>query len=162
MPDISLTLVRPYFGPFGTMLTALPVPYVPVSSCTSCSKTLSKTIGPASTLKLVDKDSCPSPLPESDPGAVPKGQHWVDLTDQGTVVVIEQPEGHLCAAIGGIMALRMKIRGAKGCVVGGRIRDLEELTSCGLPVSAPRTIRVYDIPQRILRSFPCHFLKALA
>lgn len=94
-----------------------------------------KVIGPASTLKLVARDSSTSSPPESDPRAIPRGQHWVDLTEKGTVVVIEQPEGQSCAAIGGIMALRMKIRGAKGCVVGGRVRDLEELDSCGLPVS---------------------------
>lgn len=55
-------------------------------------------------------------------------------------MVIEQPEGQSCAAIGGIMALRMKTRGAMGCVVGGRVRDLEELNNCGLPVSTPGTI----------------------
>ncbi|ERF68425.1 hypothetical protein EPUS_03743 [Endocarpon pusillum Z07020] len=85
-------------------------------------------------------NSITSPLPESGPNAIPKGQHWVDLTDEGTVMVIEQPEGQSCAAIGGIMALRMKTRGAMGCVVGGRVRDLEELNNCGLPVSAPGTI----------------------
>jgi regulator of RNase E activity RraA len=36
------------------------------------------------------------------------------------------------------MALRMKTRGVKGCVVDGRVRDMEELKSCGLPVSIPR------------------------
>lgn len=55
------------------------------------------------------------------------------------MVVVEQPEGQSCAAIGGIMALRMKTRGAIGCVVGGRVRDLGELNNCGLPVSAPMT-----------------------
>jgi regulator of RNase E activity RraA len=99
----------------------------------------SKIIGPASTLKLVTKDCDTIPLPDTDPGAIPKGRHWADLTDAGTVVVIEQPEGQVCAAIGGIMALRMKVKGVVGCVVGGRVRDLAELKSCGLPVGFPET-----------------------
>ena len=67
--------------------------------------------------------------------AVPDGKHWVDMTEEGTIVVIDQPEGQNCAAIGGIMANRMKINGVEGCVVGGRIRDLAELKASGLPVS---------------------------
>lgn len=94
-----------------------------------------KVIGPASTLKLVAKDSSTSSPSESDPTVIPKGQHWVDLAEEGTVIVIEQPEGQSCAAIGGIMALRMKSRGAKACVIGGRVRDLGELIISGLPVS---------------------------
>ncbi|KAF7507738.1 hypothetical protein GJ744_010167 [Endocarpon pusillum] len=112
------------------------VPYAPFPQHLGSFKGQPKVIGPASTLKLVARNSITSPLPESGPNAIPKGQHWVDLTDEGTVMVIEQPEGQSCAAIGGIMALRMKTRGAKGCVVGGRVRDLEELNNCGLPVWA--------------------------
>ena len=67
--------------------------------------------------------------------AVPDGKHWVDMTEEGTIVVIDQPEGQSCAAIGGIMANRMKTNGVEGCVVGGRIRDLAELKASGLPVS---------------------------
>lgn len=68
--------------------------------------------------------------------AVPNGQHWVDMTEEGTIVVIDQPEGQSCAAIGGIMANRMQKNGVVGCVVGGRVRDLAELKSSGLPVRA--------------------------
>jgi hypothetical protein len=57
------------------------------------------------------------------------------MTEEGTVLVIEQPEGQKCAAIGGIMALRMSVRGVAGCVVGGRVRDIDELEKSGLPVS---------------------------
>jgi methionine-rich copper-binding protein CopC len=120
------------------------VPYAPSSTNGNNSTKQPKVIGPASTLKLVAKASGISSLPESDPGAIPKGQHWVDLIDEGTVVVIEQPEGQSCAAIGGIMALRMKTRGAKGCVVGGRVRDLEELNSSRLPVSARLTFLMVE------------------
>jgi regulator of RNase E activity RraA len=57
------------------------------------------------------------------------------MTEEGTVLVIEQPEGQTCAAIGGIMALRMSLKDVAGCVVGGRVRDVAELEKCGLPVS---------------------------
>jgi hypothetical protein len=98
-----------------------------------------KIIGPASTLKLVEKSSDVPPLTESDPGVVPKGKHWVDMADEGTVVVIEQPSGQTCAALGGIMAARMKVRGVEACIVGGRVRDLAELRKSGLPVSDKQT-----------------------
>ena len=49
--------------------------------------------------------------------------------------MIEQPGESVSAAIGGIMALRMKVRGVLGCVVGGRVRDIEELEKVELPVS---------------------------
>ena len=94
-----------------------------------------KIIGPASTLKLVGKSSNVPPLTESDPDVVPKGMHWVDMADEGTIVVIEQPSGQTCAALGGIMAARMKVRGVEACIVGGRVRDLAELRKSGLPVS---------------------------
>ena len=115
-----------------------------------------KVIGPASTLKLVAKEWGTSHL-----DSIPKGQHWVDLTDEGTVVVIEQPDGQSCAAIGGIMALRMKTRGVKGCVVGGRVRDLGELNSCGFPVSVPWNINVCECGEPQPHSCSCSLSTAL-
>jgi len=67
---------------------------------------------------------------------MPAGKHWVDLTEPGSVVVISQPKGQICAVLGGIMALRMKVVGAKGVVAHGRVRDLEELRDTGLFVSS--------------------------
>ncbi|EXJ82486.1 hypothetical protein A1O3_06299 [Capronia epimyces CBS 606.96] len=90
---------------------------------------------PASTLKLVPKQSPPEVAPPAE-NTVPKGSHWVDLTEAGTVVVIDQPEGQKCAAVGGIMAQRMKARGVAGCVVGGRVRDMAELRHSRLPIFA--------------------------
>ena len=95
-----------------------------------------KVIAPASTLKYIDKSSQIESLPADSPNAIPKESHWVDETESGTVLVIEQPEGQANAALGGIMALRMKVRGVLGCVVGGRVRDMEELEKVELPVSA--------------------------
>jgi regulator of RNase E activity RraA len=115
----------------------LAVPFAPKSPMQGSIEEQPKIIAPASTLKLVEKTSDLPLLPESDPGALPKGKHWVDMADEGTVVVIEQPPGQNCAAIGGIMAARMKVRRVEGCVVGGRVRDLAELRNSGLPVSLP-------------------------
>ena len=66
---------------------------------------------------------------------IPAGNHWVDLTEPETIVVMSQPEGQKCAVLGGIMALRMRVLGAKGVVVNGRVRDVVELGETGLPVS---------------------------
>jgi regulator of RNase E activity RraA len=92
-----------------------------------------KIIAPASTVKYIAKNE--TPAPKDSEHAVLSGVHYVDMTEPETVVVIEQPEGQTCAVLGGIMATRMKVRGAKGIVVGGRVRDLAELRENGLPVS---------------------------
>jgi regulator of RNase E activity RraA len=49
-------------------------------------------------------------------------------------VVISQPPGQSCAVVGGIMAARMKILGAQGVVVDGRVRDLVALNETELPI----------------------------
>lgn len=110
---------------------------VPFALPPSLQKDNGKIIGPACTVKMVSKHSKPESEPPAE-NAIPKGSHWVDLTEPGSVVVIEQPEGQSCAAVGGIMAQRMKVRGAAGCVVGGRVRDLAELRSSQLPVCEQR------------------------
>lgn len=93
-------------------------------------------IGRVSTLKLIDKlDTLTQAVDDDDMRAIPKGNHWADVTEAGTILVIEQPTHQTCAAVGGIMAMRMKVRGLVGCVVGGRVRDLTELSNSGLPVS---------------------------
>ena len=65
---------------------------------------------------------------------IPANTHWVDLAQPDTFVVMSQPKGQVCAALGGIMALRMKKRGAKGILVGGRVRDLSEVKAKHIPV----------------------------
>lgn len=89
-------------------------------------------IAPASTMLFAPKFG---ELSDYVPPNIPSGNHWVDLTEPESIVVIQQPKGQICAALGGIMALRMKVRNAKGVVVNGRVRDIEELASTGLPVS---------------------------
>lgn len=90
-------------------------------------------IAPASTVIMASKSGKDmSQLPEAN---IPAGRHWVDLTEPDTIVVMTQPEGQKCAVLGGIMALRMKVLNAQGVVVSGRVRDVTELASTGLPVS---------------------------
>ena len=90
-------------------------------------------IAPASTVKFAPKIT--SDIESYGPKNLPPGTHWVDLTEPESIVVISQPKGQICAVTGGMMALRMKVLNAKGAVVHGRVRDVEELVSTGLPVS---------------------------
>jgi regulator of RNase E activity RraA len=90
------------------------------------------TIAPASTVIFASKTGTnDSNLPEAN---IPAGKHWVDLTQPETIVVMKQPEGQICAILGGIMALRIKVLNGKGIVLNGRVRDLAELRETGLPV----------------------------
>jgi regulator of RNase E activity RraA len=90
------------------------------------------TIAPASTVLFGPKHAADlSAYPAAN---IPDGKHWVDLTEPESIVLISQPRGQICAALGGIMALRMKMRNAAGVVVHGRVRDVEELRETGLPV----------------------------
>ena len=90
------------------------------------------TIAPASTVLFVPKNA--TDLSSYGEGNIPAGKHYVDLTEPETIVVISQPKGQICAALGGIMALRMKVRKTQGVVVHGRVRDVEELNETRLPV----------------------------
>lgn len=65
---------------------------------------------------------------------MPKDKHWVDMTPAGSVVVIESPPDASAASIGGIMSLRMALNGVLGCVVSGRVRDMEEQMASGIEV----------------------------
>ncbi|RDW88966.1 hypothetical protein BP6252_00998 [Coleophoma cylindrospora] len=94
-------------------------------------------IAPASTVEFRPKSSDHSPNAGTRNDAnIPLGKHWVDLTESETIVVMSQPDGQRNAVLGGIMALRMKVLGAKAVVVHGRVRDMVELGSTGLPIWA--------------------------
>lgn len=107
-----------------------------------------KIIAPASTFKFIPKDqSLPfgmdlDPKIRIEDHGFPPGTYWVDHAEPGTVVVVEQPTGQYCAAVGGIMAARMKVLGVQGVVVDGRIRDLGEIRELELPVWAHSTSTV--------------------
>jgi Aldolase/RraA len=88
-------------------------------------------VAPASTVLFIPKNDSGSAYPPSN---IPAGEHWVDLTQPGTIAILSQPEGQKNAVLGGIMALRMKKLSALGVVVHGRIRDMEELKASELMV----------------------------
>lgn len=90
------------------------------------------TIAPASTVLMVSKNGNADVGVESN---IPSDKHWVDLTQPGTIVVMQQAKGQICAVVGGIMALRMAALKAKAVVVDGRVRDLDQLRESNLPVS---------------------------
>ncbi|ESZ99373.1 putative protein dlpA [Sclerotinia borealis F-4128] len=91
------------------------------------------TIAPISTVIFAPKRSS-TDLSDYPAANIHTDKHWVDLTVPDSIVVICQPEGQNNAVLGGIMALRAQVLGAKGVVVGGRIRDLDELEATGLPI----------------------------
>ncbi|KAL2866628.1 RraA family protein [Aspergillus lucknowensis] len=117
--------------------------FTPFSPTLGRNTTTPKIIARASTIKFIPKeDPLPSAPGFSESNTFPQGKHWVDCTEPGTVVVIEQPKDQHCAVVGGIMAVRMKYLGISGVVVNGRIRDLAEIQGCNLPVWAKGTSTV--------------------
>ncbi|KAK5132723.1 hypothetical protein LTR08_008689 [Meristemomyces frigidus] len=58
---------------------------------------------------------------------IPKDKHWTDMPAPGTIVLLKQPSGQVCAVCGDILATRLKVRGLKGIVADGRVRDLPAL-----------------------------------
>jgi regulator of RNase E activity RraA len=92
-----------------------------------------KTIAPASTVLFAPKEGDTSSPPHVC--NIPEGAHWADLAEPGTIVLLKQPGGQRNAVCGGILAQRMKVRGVVAIVAAGRVRDVAELRSTGLPVS---------------------------
>ncbi|KAF7558546.1 hypothetical protein G7046_g5604 [Stylonectria norvegica] len=90
------------------------------------------TIAPVSTVLFAVKGQ----QLEEPSSNIPKGVHWADLTQPGTIVLLKQPDGQKNAICGGIMAIRMKVCQAKGIIVAGRARDIGELKSTALPIWA--------------------------
>lgn len=133
LPPISQNLQSPTNTQTLTQVTK-----VPFSPSIGRNETHPKIIAPASTFKFTPKSSPALPESETTPEdkhGFPAGSHWVDWAEPGTIAVIDQPAGQNCAVLGGIMAVRMRYLGVAGTVVNGRIRDLGEITGCGLPVS---------------------------
>lgn len=95
------------------------------------------TIAPVSTVVFAPKNNSID-LSQYPAANIPTDKHWVDLTVPDSIVVISQPDGQNNAVLGGIMALRAQVLGARGVVVSGRVRDLEELEATRIPVSSDR------------------------
>jgi len=133
-----MSVSLPNFSPHYQLLTfVLVVPFAPSAPYSPELSSQPRILGPAATVLFAPKDpdaetafKAHAPTPN-----IPKDVHYVDLAKSDHVMVLSQPEGQTCAVLGGIMALRMKVRGASGVVVGGRVRDLSELRKLQFPVS---------------------------
>ena len=95
-----------------------------------------KIIAPAFTVQFQPKAPIngPEALPKASSSNISPGSQWSDLVQRDTVVVIQQPEGQTCAVVGGIHALNIDRKGARGILVSGRIRDVGELRKLDCPV----------------------------
>ncbi|OCK80298.1 RraA-like protein [Lepidopterella palustris CBS 459.81] len=142
--DISDALLKLKVPGAGLLADITPI----ATTATAISAT--KTIALASTVLLVSKPSASFPQPHPpppDPTSLPEpniktGTPYADLTTPDTVVLLSQPAGQKCAVVGGIMAARMKVLGAKGIVVDGRVRDLVSLGALGMPIWSRATSTV--------------------
>ena len=92
----------------------------------------SRIVAPVSTVLFVDIDHQPGSsydgLKVPNESNLPKDKHFTDVADQGTVVLLQQPENHIAALLGDIVATRYKFRGIRGVFVDGRTRDV---VGCG-------------------------------
>ncbi|CAL5875111.1 uncharacterized protein PFLUO_LOCUS9415 [Penicillium psychrofluorescens] len=152
--DVSDALLKIQHVPEGSTVRAgYLADLVPFSPLVGRNATVPRVAAPATTFKFVAKASTVPPLTiaTNENHSFPPGKHWVDYAGDyeathspgvGSIVVIEQPEGQYCAVTGGIMATRMKFLGIKAAVIGGRVRDLKELSGTGLPVWARGTSTV--------------------
>lgn len=85
-----------------------------------------KIIGPAYTVQF---------LPSNDTSSPKLKQHYIDSIPSGSVIFISCPNDSINAAFGGLMSRRALVSGAKGAVIDGRFRDLEEQRELKIPVS---------------------------
>ncbi|RMX81435.1 hypothetical protein D0869_06814 [Hortaea werneckii] len=90
-------------------------------------------VAPLSTVLFVPKapaptggETTPNLIPQES--NIPQDKHWTDLPTPGTIVLLQQPQGQICAVCGDILATRLKVRGVKGIVADGRVRDLVSLS----------------------------------
>ncbi|RKF60894.1 Protein DlpA [Erysiphe neolycopersici] len=104
------------------------------NTTTGAKDTAQITVAPASTVLFEPKFTSETEHSQCQLNNIPAGTHWADLTPPDTILVMSQPESQNCAVLGGILALRIKMLGAKGVVVSGRVRDVLELNSTGLSI----------------------------
>ncbi|BGP54097.1 hypothetical protein JCM8202_003096 [Rhodotorula sphaerocarpa] len=85
-------------------------------------------VAEAFTVEMVDSRETEAPKLE---------QHFVDLAEPGTIVVVTTPPYVKNASLGGLLATALHRKGVKGFVTSGRCRDLAELRDLkGFPVYA--------------------------
>ncbi|KAI8656218.1 hypothetical protein NCS56_01224800 [Fusarium sp. Ph1] len=115
--DIGDALVRLKY-PYGGFLDGIRI-FSPDSQ--------TRIIGPAVTVKMVES---------SDKSVPALDKHFVDHNEDGGVMYIQQPNGLPSACWGGLMSTRAKFLGAKGVVIDGRMRDINEHKEMKFPVFA--------------------------
>lgn len=93
----------------------------------------SKIFGPAYTVRMVDAKDTTPPRPPI---------HFVDGIKKGSIVFVSQPVGMHTACWGGLMSTRAKFLGAKGVVIDGNFRDINEHRDLGFPVSLYLFLRI--------------------
>lgn len=93
-----------------------------------------KIFGPAYTVQLADATNTSAPKPAG---------HFADSIEKDSVVFISQPKGFYSACWGGLMSTRAKYLGAKGVVIDGCFRDINEhremefpVRMCGRPIAS--------------------------
>lgn len=138
--DISEIKIRGYSAcDISDALLKLKVPnagFIPgLKLYTSESEVNSALVGKISTAKFIDKTSLLS-------SKIPEDKHWADVVPSGTILIQSQPNEQKNAVLGGIMAARLKFLGVSGIITHGRIRDVNELESIGLPIWAKDTSTV--------------------
>lgn len=131
--DALLKLKVPTGGIIADLLPVTDSARPPQASSTAATPVV---VAPLSTILFAPKDPSLQASMMTTPKTIPADANWADLTQPGTVVLMKQPAGQTNAVCGGIMALRIKVRGAKGILVAGRVRDVEELEGTGLPIWA--------------------------
>ncbi|KAH6951263.1 ribonuclease E inhibitor RraA/Dimethylmenaquinone methyltransferase [Ilyonectria sp. MPI-CAGE-AT-0026] len=89
-----------------------------------------KIVGPVFTVKFA---------PKADATAPKLKGNYVDQIPEGSVVFISQPLPHVNACYGGLMSLRAKHLGARGVVIDGFLRDLQEHRDLEFPMFARGT-----------------------
>ena len=85
-----------------------------------------KFAGPAVTLVLKKE--------EHKQGALPQLMEVLDTAPAGSVFVMVLPDGADYAAVGGLMATTLRVRGVAGAVVDGSIRDLPQIKRLQFPI----------------------------
>ncbi|KAK6436082.1 hypothetical protein LTR95_007734 [Oleoguttula sp. CCFEE 5521] len=127
--DVADALLKLKVPQAGFLPDVLPIPRT--ASPAAC------LVASISTVLFVDKNQQPGhPRAQYTPAEsnIPSDKHWTDCPTPGTVVLMQQPDGQLCALLGDIVASRLKHRGVKAAVIHGRSRDIaacQELCSDG-------------------------------
>lgn len=76
------------------------------------------------------------------------GKHGVvvdEIAQPGDIVVVEASQITNASTLGGLQALRAKVRGLAGLVVNGLIRDAAEIAKLGLPVYSSGSLPVRSV-----------------